>query len=541
MKNISKFILGACLASTVGMNTSCIEETFPTSGATQEQLGSSAKATEALLWAMPAFFNNLQTAFTSHFDWGYGSTMHIRDVMTEDMPVIYSDYDHYYAWEANKGQGPDDGRCGYMWYYYYKLIQTTNNIIAAVDPETASVDQLGYLGAGYAMRAHAYLDMAQMFEFLPNDVLSATEAGNDVTNLTVPIVTEATTEDEARNNPRATREKMAEFILGDLEKAKEYIVNLATSSKTLPHLDVVYGLMARCYMWLGDYSNAKTAARNAINESSVSPMSEDACLNTSKGFNTLSAWMWGVQQMAEDNVVQTGIVNWTSWMSPEATYGYAAAGPMSMIDKNMYERISDNDFRKKMWVAPEGAPLYGKTPYLVPGTELPAYVGVKFRPNEGNSTDYKVASASAYPLMRVEEMYFIEAEAAAHLNPADGLALLESFMKTYRNPKYFYKGAETAEDGLNPVVEEIVFQKRVELWGEGLTFFDVKRLNMSVTRAYEGTNFQDMAQLNTVGRPAWMNFCIIINEINNNQALVDYNNPNPTDAYIPGIPGAEGE
>ena len=77
--------------------------------------------------------------------------------------------------------------------------------------------------------------------------------------------------------------------------------------------------------------------------------------------------------------------------------------------------------------------------------------------------------------MRVEEMYFIEAEAAAHLNASEGKTLVEKFMQTYRYPEY-----SCSVSSSDDVVEEIVFQKRVELWGEGLTFFDIKRLNMSL-------------------------------------------------------------
>lgn len=92
---------------------------------------------------------------------------------------------------------------------------------------------------------------------------------------------------------------------------------------------------------------------------------------------------------------------------------------------------------------------------------MPAYASVKFRPNEGNTDDPNIGAASSYPIMRVEEMYFIEAEAVAHTNAAKGKELLETFMKTYRDPKYTCKVSSTDD-----VVEEIVFQKRVELWGE---------------------------------------------------------------------------
>ena len=97
-------------------------------------------------------------------------------------------------------------------------------------------------------------------------------------------------------------------------------------------------------------------------------------------------------------------------------------------------------------------------------------------------------------------------------------------MKNYRDPAYTYKG--------NDAIDEIVFRKRVELWGEGQTFFDIKRLDMSVTRGYPGTNWQDpLSWINTNGRPAWLNFVIVRTEQANNEALMNHNNPDPSDAY----------
>ena len=156
----------------------------------------------------------------------------------------------------------------FIWYYFWKQVQTTNNLIGAIDPESASETQLGYLGTAYAFRAFTYLDMARMFEFLENDGTSnITTEGNDVLHLTVPIVTEDVTEESSRNNPRATREEIYNFILEDLNKAEEYLANFARPTKTLPDLAVVYGLKARLYMWVEDYANAKQYARKAIDES----------------------------------------------------------------------------------------------------------------------------------------------------------------------------------------------------------------------------------------------------------------------------------
>ena len=83
--NITKLFAGMFCAASLFTTTSCIDETFPTNAATQDQVTASEKASEALLWAMPAFLNDFETVADNHYEWGYGSQMHIRDVMTGDM------------------------------------------------------------------------------------------------------------------------------------------------------------------------------------------------------------------------------------------------------------------------------------------------------------------------------------------------------------------------------------------------------------------------------------------------------------------------
>lgn len=524
--NIAKLLAGICLSSSLFMTVGCIEETFPTDAATEDQLKGSETALEAMLWAMPGSLNTVGTIDKNrHWDWGYGSIMHVRDVMTEDMAVASSGYDWYSSWAQNQSQGEDYIYPQFLWNFYYASVLTANKLIGAVDPSIASETQLQYLAEAHAFRAFFYLDMARMFEFLPNDVTQ----GDKVLGLTVPIVTEKTTEQDARNNPRATREDMAKFILEDLNFAEANIGKFGGG--TLPNLSVVYGLKARYYMWLEDYTNARDYARKSIDAYGKAPMSESDCLSTSKGFNDITKWMWGAQFVSEDDAVKTGILNWTSWMSNETSFGYAAQGPYIQIGANLYNRLSDTDFRKRMWKAPEGGMLDGQTEFLTSekfgyfGNRLPAYASTKFRPADGSTDITTTGAASAYPLMRVEEMYFIEMEAAAQMDDGKALSMLTGFMSSYRDPDYAFAGSG------QELIDEIVFQKRIELWGEGQTFFDVKRLNMSVTRGYSGTNFSDAVRFNTNGRPAWMNICIVQTEKNNNAALIGFENPDPSDKY----------
>lgn len=539
MKKIYKSLLAAAAIIPAAALTGCIEETFPTGSLiSTDQIETVPGNADSYALGMPAYMN---TVFTvpgeRHWDFGYPAMMFIRDTLTGDKPVIASGYDHFTQWRENLNQGEEYIFSQTIWWYYYKLIQTANETLAVLDPATESAHEQMLMGEAYAYRALGYLDLARMIEYLPTDGTSAVNvAGNDVTGLTVPIVTEGMSEEDARFNPRATHEEMFDFILSDLDKAEACINAEARASKTMPDLACVYGLKARLYMWNEDYAKAREFARKAIDTSGCTPLTPDEWTDPVTGFNTLSshAWMWGMQFVQEDNAVRTAIINWTSWASNEFVAGYSAAGPYQMIDANLYNSISDDDCRKLCFVAPKDHPLSGKEKWLNKGgmiTEngpitLPPYSSLKIRPGQGEMNDYNVACAVGVPVMRVEEMYFIEAECAAHANPAEGKTLIENFIKQYRCPSFAVIGTTSDQ-----VVSEIITQKRMEFFMEGLTFFDIKRLNMPVVRRYEGSNFYDACAFNTETRPAWMNMCIVRQEADNNPALAGWNNPDPSECY----------
>lgn len=512
--------------------TSCIDEVEPTSGVTESQVQGSNSSVKALLMGVHA---NMVGVWDSdfHFSWGYPAIMHIRDIETEDMATY--DPGTYYSgwfgrWGRNEYQGQDYIFAQFLWNFQVKMVKTANSVLESIDPTDANDELKGYAAAAFAYRAAFYLDMAREYEFLENDVTDpVSPEGNSVKGLTVPIVKENITEEEARNNPRATREQMAEFILSDLKSAEEWIGNLTIRDNILPHLDVVYGLYARYYMWLENYPEAEKYARMAINASSSTPMTKEDALDTKTGFNTASKWMWAMNYTKE--TINNNLLNWYAWMCNETTYGYSGpqgGGCEVMIDRNLYYKISNTDWRKLLWKAPAGSALEGKNTYCddAMGEMMQDLASLKFRPGSGDTKIYTVGNVAGVPLMRVEEMYLIEAEAAAHQDVERGKQLIETFM--LQNRDYGYSCSATTNDDL---VKEIILQKRIELWGEGQTFFDVKRLNMPVTRGYSQSNHLPDELLNTTTRPAWMNWVIVKNESNGNKALVGYNNPDPTGKY----------
>jgi len=566
MKKIYNLLMAVAVGASMSTFVGCIDETKPEGGTvTSEMLLSSAKATEALLWGMPAKLFACEEAVGSyHYDWGWGSIAHIRDCMTEEYAVTASGYDWYEQWENNYYLGENYLAQQLVWQTYYKQILPCNIMIGQLAGKELSDAQKGFLASAYAFRAFNYLDIARMFEFMPNDGVDAVNKdGHNVQGLTVPKVTEETDEAAARNNPRLTHYQMFDFIMSDLDAAEENITKSPVESKVVPGTNVVYGLKARAYLWhasfmaeadanggkdfcpadtAGGYEkamSAKDAFKKAYDYAFMcciagghTPLTKSQWLDTKSGFNdmSVSSWLMAISIPEEADCVHTGIINWTSWCSNEASYGYAAAGPYVKMGKSFYEKINDTDFRKLSYKAPAGSKLSGKEPRLCDDefyAVLPDYASFKFRPGDGNTSDYTVGSSCDIPLMRVEEMYFIMAECSAQLGSLDAAKqTLVNFVKNNRDASY--ECSATDKEG---IIDEIFFQKRLEFWGEGINFFDYKRLNKPVVRAYAGTNFSEDAQINTTTRPAWMNFVVVRNEGNNNSAIKEWNNPDPSDCY----------
>lgn len=377
--------------------------------------------------------------------------------------------------------------------------------------------------------AQLYLDLARLYDPLDNKYTDV----SGVKGLTVPIVDENTTEDMARNNPRVTREAMFEFILRDLDDAEALLANYTSSSKTNPSLAVIYGIKARAYLWLGGfdsskYADAATYARKAIDASKCTIMTETEWLNPKTAQQSQQFVMWYLPQSTEGIA---NLVNFAAWRSSEATWGYGGKYVFEGVTSNFYNEISDTDWRKRAFVGPDAKYAdYSDITNLTAAqfANLPAYANLKFHPAEGETATYSVGNVTDIPMMRVEEMYLIEAEATAHADASAGLQLLKTFMAK-RDPEFSTSAVSSAD-----VVEEIIWNKRIELWGEGVVFYDFKRLNYSLKTGYVGTNVPSDCRFSTDGRAPWWNFCIPETETQQNTALESRTTPIPWESSIRG-------
>lgn len=546
--------------------TSCLEEAYPSSGVIADQIAGDASMVESQVNSIPAAMFRYGDA---HPSCGYPGIMLLRDAMLADVPVYDVSYDYFgwYVGTATSYLGDYDLEAD-VWVLYCKLIFKANNVIKMCDPDKLTPRMAGFLGNALLYRAFAYLDMARMYEWRKTGVsaLDSQAESSGVIGLTVPIVDESLALKDSYNNPRAPFWKMYRFINSDLLLACKCLDGYSPATKIYGDQTTVYGLLARLWLEIATrFENnpadmtealahekdtdvsyeplgvktakeawAKAADYAKLAQTGHSALTENEWMNPTTGFNIpVSSWLWCMSIGSDDDAVHS----WKSWVpeiNPEVQYGVVyPLNAYRMIDANLYSTIPSTDWRKRTWIDPsdaKSAKAYDKYETNLPADKwvnVPAYTGFKFRPAQGNLDDYTIGSAVSIPMMRVEEMMLIEAEARAHSEGVGvGGQLLADFMQR-RDPAYSFSAGS-----IDALTDEIFHQKRIEFWGEGIIYFDYKRLAKRITRGYTGTNFPESHRINSMNDNGnvcrWLNFFITSSEYNYNKAVYEHRNPDPS-------------
>lgn len=210
-KNIFR-LFSAMVVSATAL-TGCIEEVFPEdSTATSEQIGASATALEASLNGLPSQMVQGYLVYgnqTHETDLAYPSLMLAQTELLGDVVATTYGYDWWWRFNANNGMS-DNSYFSYLPYFtLYKFVKSANDVIAAVDvTDPAITDEMRGLGSvAHAFRAFDYYMLMVLFEPVENIYTDCSK----VLGLTVPIVTEETTNDIAKSNPRAPHEELVNF------------------------------------------------------------------------------------------------------------------------------------------------------------------------------------------------------------------------------------------------------------------------------------------------------------------------------------------
>ncbi|MEG1692502.1 MAG: RagB/SusD family nutrient uptake outer membrane protein [Bacteroidales bacterium] len=396
--------------------------------------------TEALIQGVYAFTGDYQS---SHDAFGLMSLNLAGDLSTEDM-VQAKNHFFYYDYEVDN-RNATYRRPGKSWSYCYTLISKANEVISKIDPNTTNKALKSTLGQALAMRAQGLHLAIQRFQ--------KTYIGNENAPGVPVYLTEK--DGEASVFGRGTVSAVYARIFKDYIKAIELLDGYTRSAKTMVDKQVACGLLARAYMATQDWANAEKYAKMARAGYQIMSATQAGV----DGYNdiTNTEWMWGFDTNSENTNMFASFQSHTSTFDP----GYAGAvGAYKVIDRRLCDKMSAKDVRRNLYIYDGGKKK--KLPY-------------------GTNNKFKATQAwlSDNPYMRASEMVLIEAEALAHQGKGGAAASVLSELMSKRDETWS-KSSVTVED--------VFLQKRLELWGEGVIFYDYLRLKKGINRNYPGSN-----------------------------------------------------
>ncbi|MBR6269334.1 MAG: RagB/SusD family nutrient uptake outer membrane protein [Bacteroidales bacterium] len=474
MKNIYRLL--AVIAIVAGL-TSCAKdfmETAPTDSYDADFVLSTVDNAEACL-------NGMHKAMVSQYFsrqniGGIPSFQIAMDCLGEDLvfPVKGN------GWWTNTGEytwssvrNADDWTTYFPFTISYRQIANANRILDKIDNIEGDATQKNYIkGECLAYRAYFYFWLVQLYA----DRYDAAKAASTPA---VPLV--LSSDSDKLMQPISNLDKVYEQICKDLEDAIPLLGTTTFTSKCDITAATAMGIRARVALVMKDWAKAKEYADKAIAAASTYGYKLMNETQYKDGFNDASnpEWMWGFQMIDDQTLYFYGFMAYMSWNFNSSNI---RACP-KCINSKLYDKIPDTDVRKglfdptgKAWTMPTKS--YVKYPYMNRKFAVKSYTS-------------SVADAN---FMRLGEMYLIAAEACAKNNkPADAQQYLYDLNKT-RDAGYT-KSTKTGDD----LIEEIYTYRRIELWGEGHRFLDLKRNNLDLDRT--GAN-HDPAVAQTMTLPA---------------------------------------
>ena len=381
----------------------------------------------------------------------------MADLMGEDMVQAAAGsgwfwYDYLY--DVKDAVNSTTWRPYDAWNYYYTLISNVNYIIDAAPNMEGDPAVVNYvLGNAYAFRAYAYAYAGMLY--------ARSYIGHE-DRLCIPIYTEPTVAG-TQGKARATNREVFAQAMSDINQAITLIGD--TPQMHLSHFDkyVANGLKARIALYMGDYQTAHDAAVIAV-------QGGDYAFNKDFHYNdaTDKSVLWGAEIIRDQ-----GTTNPQFLAHMDIAFGGYGASSRKCCSAWLYDKMGVSDVRRGWWsyetLADNSTKGYQQYKFLFKDASDP-YVGAD------------------HIFMRAPEMQLIIAETACRLgNESEAKTALNALMAT-RDPDYDCSaltgtalGALTT-DLTGSLLEEILIQRRIELWGEVGRVYDIKRLRQGFVR-----------------------------------------------------------
>jgi hypothetical protein len=402
------------------VSSSCSESWLEPEPQTSIETEKAIQSVTDAQYALNGIYNTMQS-----YEY-YGARMtYYGDVTGEDAQAVSNTKRSadYYMFQYNKDNAPSS-----LWRLPYRVIRLCNNVLAADDKYLTS----DLKGQALAIRALALFDVNRVYGYPYQKDNGASLGG--------VIVLKAPSYKEKPR--RSTVEQCYGQIIGDLTDAIALLDNKANPGRVTKY--AAEALLARAYLYKGDYQNAFTLAEQAITDAQTAKhrlwTNAEYALGWSSGLDT--EVLFKIVNTSTDNAGNESVAN--------------------LYHEKGYKDIKpSDDFRDLMKLDAKDVRniLLGKIYYL------------KY---QGNSTDEDWRGADI-PVVRLSEVYLIAAEAAVNLPDRNDKALFYlNAIVTRANPEKVIAGTVT--------VNQVLTERRKELMGEGHRFFDAMRLGLTIER-----------------------------------------------------------
>lgn len=445
--HITTTLLLITLAGTT-LLSSCDLETEPTTALSADAI---FKTTEDAEKVLNGAWENLQETYYTYRAPGWSSMQLTSDAMGSDV-VVNTRYGYRNMYAMTAIYGKTDYVGNLSWELGYQTINNANGVIANIDNAIGATADINRIkGQAYALRGYIYSHFASLYSFAIDKDSSA---------VCVPIYTEPTDENTAlTGKPAASINEVYTQALSDLETALTLIPeNYSRTAKWKIDRQVVLGLLARTALYARQWQKAKDYSDQLLALNSYLMTQSE----WESGFNSVDnkEWIWGHPQTADqsNSSYHFHFLDTTT----DGIYYFSFN-----VDPYFYEKYDDGDYRKAQifWDLPPGSNKATSTELYMRNRKF------RIRSFEGED------GVGDLVLMRVAEIYLINAEARARLNDLSGAVARLNTLRSARGAV-----SASASETQQQLIDDILLERRRELWGEGFSLVDIIRNQQSVVR-----------------------------------------------------------
>jgi len=413
--------------------------------------------------------DNADTRYTNNLS---QTSMYV-DVVSDNSQVAYDTWVDWidkrthvkqlYAFESEVWL-PDGASGDVVWKNAYYISTLVSNILDEIHRADDNVRlQMQLTAEARVHRAYAYLTLVNIYAKHYNAATAASDKG-------VPLIQNPV---DLPSLERASVQKVYDFILQDLLQSVDDLPDdISKQFSHRPTKTSAYAILARTYLYMGDFENAAFYA-----DKSLAIHSYLYDYNSIYTGNAFSENVIGISRTTDDEMLlhktTTKGAHLREYMQLDTVTFNSIYSDYTIIDTTT---TINHDLRRSLWF--EHVNENGKL--------TSDYVAYTF---SDASHRYSVDNDGNvdYTSIATPEMYLTRAEGNARLGK---LQLALDDINTLRSHRFItgYYTPMTLSDLGNDqqrVLDEVLLERRRELYGKDLRLFDVKRLNLGVTHTLD--------------------------------------------------------